>query len=185
MRSGGALAERVYDEVLYALAQSQETEVDILLAGWSEERNRAESYMLSSSDMHGFDPWEFHEAPAVVAGPVPTDEALARVGIDVTQNPETVDPVSMGLKVFEAQRSMTFPATTAGGEEFHLVGGAAVMTQITRDGITQKIIHKWDDEIGQPITPEPLRKIADTSQALNRQQRRAMERAARKGKVTA
>jgi hypothetical protein len=84
------------------------------------------------------------------------------------------------------------------GEPFSIVGGYALATSIMCDGtITQKVFYRWSsDRVGERIAVAPatgsdqvqkflhlnIPRRVDTSPvvALNRQQRRAAERAQRK-----
>jgi hypothetical protein len=96
------------------------------------------------------------------------------------------------LHILEAQRRRKF-ATRPGCEEAHKVGGLALLTSITRDGVSQKVVHRWtEDRIGELISPLPIdwkawraaRTVAAAGidlSGLSRLQRERMEKKARKG----
>jgi len=61
------------------------------------------------------------------------------------------DPTRDGMRVLEIQRRHLpdWPASV----NHHVVGGFAQLTTITENSIETKIIHRWPDEVGQPIRP--------------------------------
>jgi hypothetical protein len=61
---------------------------------------------------------------------------------------------------------------------------------LTKDEITSRILHRWPDEIGEKITPEPIdwskwRAARAPAIPLSRLQRERMEKKARKGTLRA
>jgi hypothetical protein len=55
------------------------------------------------------------------------------------------------LHTIEAQRrDLPF------GLEAHFVGGFAQVTTVTPTSIQQRILTRWDDKTGEPITPGPI-----------------------------
>jgi hypothetical protein len=74
--------------------------------------------------------------------------------------------------------------TRVAGEDFtapaHLVGGQIDFTVVDAHGVSTETIHRWDDKIGQPITPFVEHKTVQPFPSMNRQQRRAAERDQRK-----
>tara|TARA_R110002020_G_scaffold5179_4_gene21916 strand:- start:2893 stop:3651 length:759 start_codon:yes stop_codon:yes gene_type:complete len=172
---GGALAEQLYDQNFAAISGSTETELELYLGGWSESNNRPEAYVLCSDDRHGFEKWELHPIPEdVTAAPVPSGDDLLSAGFDLGMDPADFDPVRHGLMLMEVQRRMKLPPSPY-GNDCHIVGGFACLTEITKDGIGQRIIRKWRDKIGEPINP--FAATEDQIIPMNRQQRRAVERA--------
>lgn len=181
---GGEYAEEVYDRHFAILTASGHTEINLALAGWSESRNRPETYWLMSDDqssnaMLGVPAWEFVEADAFASAPMPEAEHLEEQGFDV-DHIERVDPVVDGLKVMEAQRRFVGTLRAAGASQMtSAVGGFVTLTEIREDGISQRIIRRWNDRIGENISPEP-EPAAETVIPMSRQQRRALERQQRK-----
>jgi hypothetical protein len=171
---GGAFAEELYDANFAGICASSETEVEIFIAGWSESNNRPEAYFLCSDDRHGFEPWQFHPIPQdVTVAPLPSPEELKAGGFDLSMNPANFDPVRHGVMVMEVQRKMKLQPSPY-GDECHIVGAFACLTEITKDGISQKIIKRWPDKMGEMIDPGVAE---DPIVPVSRQQRRAMERA--------
>lgn len=185
VEQGGSVAEAVYDGNFGAITWSGHVELELFLAGWSESRNRPETYWLVSDDSHsraalGVNAWEFIEAEPFQVAPVPTPELLAAQNFDVTDI-ERVDPVRDGLKVMEAQRRFVGEMQTDGIARgpVSAVGGFVNLTEIREDGISQRIIHRWNDIIGQRINPE--RACADNLEParMSRAERRRLEKALR------
>lgn len=175
--NGGAVAQSVYDEFFAMFTNYGETEIEIHLAGWSEARNRPETYVMASDEAPSLAvmemlPWTFTEADDCSAAPLPTDEAMAAQGLSVSAV-ERFDPVSDGLRVMEAQRRTRGSALSRGnGVEVYCVGGFAMLTEITESGVSQRIIHRWNDRVDELIDPFAHVPVMN----MSRQQRRAMER---------
>ena len=95
------------------------------------------------------------------------------------------------LRMLTAQRHATTPRPgTDGGEMGHVIGGQVVATELSADGISQRVIHAWPDKLGELIQPAPIieemralpefgeRHVGGTPIAsMNRKQRRALARA--------
>ena len=134
--------------------------VEIVVAGWSESRDRAMAFTISNIEEPAFvwmDVCEGEESGFVI-GP-DTDTALEewrlhRVGADpLDYEPEDFDPIRHGLPLMEAQRRGKTAPRFFAGEPFHCVGGAVWCSIVTRDGVSQEVIHHWHDEVGEPIVP--------------------------------
>jgi hypothetical protein len=161
VRGGGAVAEAVYDQFFSAMTQCGETELEIYLAGWSEGRERPETYFAFSADapnrtVQDVDAWTFCEADDFTAAPLPSEEMLEKVGFR-DRSAEAVRPSAGGLLVMEAQRKTEVDPRWLrnGHDKCFVVGGFVTLTEITRAGVSQRVIHRWDDEIDKPIQPAP------------------------------
>lgn len=181
VEDGGPAVESLYNEFFALISGGGETELDLYIAGWSEARKQPEVYELYSEfspSLDGRTAWTFYplEDGAFIMAPDPEELAdhVFRPGWTV----ERLDPISDGLAIMEAQRQFTGGATSHEDGNLHLIGGAAVLTEIKEDGITQRVIRRWNDQIGEKINPEPAA-VPETVVHLSRQQRRAMERAQR------
>jgi hypothetical protein len=75
-------------------------------------------------------------------------------------------------------RSMHQNGTDA--TSYHSVGGHIDLTIVDNSGARTERIHVWDDKIGKKIQPEQLPATIAPFTGMNRQQRRAAERAQRK-----
>jgi hypothetical protein len=73
-----------------------------------------------------------------------------------------------------------------GSAKTHLIGGQVDLTIVDAAGARSTTIHRWNDTIGELIDPskdQPSAKVVPIAVGMNRQQRRAAERAARKGRA--
>jgi hypothetical protein len=76
----------------------------------------------------------------------PSDDAIyAELGFLWSRAPDDVDPAVDGLKVFEILRRHRVPGA--------MVGGFVQLTTVTRDEISTRVIHRWPDRVGEPISP--------------------------------
>ncbi len=134
--------------------------VEIVVAGWSESRNRAMAFSLGNLAEPPF-VWADicnGEESGFAEGPMISTELeewrLHRVGASTLDyEPEDFDPIRHGLPLMEAQRREKTSPELFAGEPFHCVGGAVWCSIVTRDGVEQSVIHDWNDEIGVPIVP--------------------------------
>ncbi len=178
---GGRHAETVYDRFFGLLTAGGHVELEIALAGWSESRNRPETYWLASDQsrsesMLGVPAWEFAGAEDFAAAPMPSAELLEEQGFDV-DDIESVDPVADGLKVMEAQRRFVGNLRAVGASDGSVsaVGGFVTLTEIREDGVSQRVIRRWNDRVGEMIQPERVA-LVSASAPMNRAERRRWER---------
>jgi hypothetical protein len=188
-------------------------EVEVHIAGWSESR-RAPRAMAMHLCPEGNERWrEFCDArgseeiktepfklidlaPGVYANPPPLSEQMSAAGLSLDyygSSPESIDPVLDMLHLMEVQRRKKGEVISGMGAH-HLVGGYALLSTVTEAGVSQRVIHKWEeDQTGQPITPLPIswkawrearmsaHVAALVPDGLSRLQRARMEKKARKG----
>ena len=64
-------------------------------------------------------------------------------------------PLSSALELIEAQRAEAF--APYGGKAFHIVGGFVEETTVDRSGIRSRVLKRWHDQIGQPISTGPAK----------------------------
>ncbi|MBX3580032.1 MAG: hypothetical protein KF723_22740 [Rhizobiaceae bacterium] len=186
--AGAAYIGEVYDQEGVNFARSGQSDIDFVITGWSESRNRPLSFAMSSSARHGIGTFEWVDADEFMTFPEVDIDLARRFGLTDAADPERLDPVADGIAVMQAQRHTVFPLTDDEGNTRNLfvVGGSIIATRITEDGLTQSVIHRWaEDRVGELITPGPLptgrtRGLASPAIPMSRQQRRAAEREARK-----
>jgi hypothetical protein len=175
-------------------------DIELAIAGWSAERNRAESYMMRTSQrVFGATPQEVAsmvERGCYLPEPftlVPFKGATAWAP-QVSENARRVagiygvKPEAMGeddllrymRTLLELQRHDLHRPEM--GEPFSIVGGFATITTVHSDGtITQRVFHRWtEDCVGERI--EPSKFVAPTVDmtGLSRVKRDMLERKARK-----
>lgn len=168
-----------YDHNRPELEASGLEHIDIVIAGWSDDECRPAGFYYSSTS------GEFDMIDGYAAGPLPDeveDANLHAIGceIDVDVSPEAFDPIRHGIPFMEAQRRMRIEIVD-GMEPISIVGGNILLTEVTHEGVSQRVIHRWDDVALEPIEPAPF--VAHPIAAMSRQQRRALERHNRKSSV--
>jgi hypothetical protein len=66
-------------------------------------------------------------------------------------NGDCVDPESKLVHILEIQRRKE------ADDGNHYVGGLATLTTVTRDGVQQRVVHRWpEDKVGERIEPRPI-----------------------------
>ena len=169
-----ALLQFGTDEDLSALGDAQ-----IVVVGWSDRRKEAVGFYYLTDQ-----PEPFGWIEDYAFSPVPSDEEdanLKSVGaeIEVSYSPKAFNPIRHGIPLMEAQRRMKIdPPGLNLDEPISIVGGHVLVTECTTEGVSQRVIHRWNDEPGEMVIPEPFG--ASSQSGLSRQQRRALERQANK-----
>ncbi|MEO3385116.1 hypothetical protein [Mesorhizobium sp. CAU 1741] len=185
MQSFDALLERAeyilpdyHQKHLMELSAAGGQDINIVVVGWSDEANAPLGFCFDSTTE------TFEMIDGYVAGPVPSDEEnynLLSIGCRPQRDvPVAIfDPVEHGIPYMEAQRRMKIQVSDI-CEPMSIVGGHVLLSEVTRDGVSQRVIHRWDDEPGEPIEPEPFHGSAPLERTLNRAERRRLGIAAKK-----
>jgi hypothetical protein len=101
----------------------------------------------------------------------------------------TYNPDEYLTKIIEYQRTMPWPVPGHAETVKYIVGNSADLTVINAAGITQRVVLRWADKIGEPIDPStgtsavatPAVAAAPTMVGrLSRHERRAAEAKQRK-----
>lgn len=173
-------------------------DVDLYLVGWSDREERPRAFNFQTRDTgNEYAVGEVEEVEGFTVGPYPEPKEwfvnLRSIGVDLCPDDamRRFDPIRHGLPIMEAQRRMMVDPSEMGSAftgtvPMSLVGGHVTVTEITKGGISQRTVHRWNDGVGVPIAPEPfvMEKRAEPAPAgMSRQQRRAFEK--RNGKVSA
>lgn len=144
-----------------------QTMVELHAFGWSEARDRTEAYVLHSSAVSaGTSPlfeWAASIQKTFISSPVPSLSDwywLHRQGaeIDIDYDAQTFDAERHGLPLMEVLRRIRAEPEFLPSEAY-LVGGGVDLTEITRDGVTQRMLREWPDVVGEPILPGPLPRV--------------------------
>ncbi len=120
---------------------------------WTDGPARDE-WLRNSALLPGFDPSavqaEFEDVSANITGsPMPDVSKLSDICFEV-RAPDDYTPQVDLLHILEAARRTPIDGKLG-------VGGAAVLSSIDASGITQRVIHRWDeDRVGEKITPQPI-----------------------------
>ncbi len=180
--------------------------VELIFAGWSSRREMPEAYVIETTAKL---PRNFTEEQraGIAKGTniVPGEMNLTKLS-DVIQGPCLSPAIVLqsGFERFDVNRD---PEAAIEALRFTIecqrhdvnpdgrcyVGGFAAVTTVTQNSITQRVLHRWEeDQIGQHIKPLPIDwqawKAARSSMipaGLSRLQRERMEKKARKGTLRA
>ena len=161
------LIEREHKVALEVGTLQGQSIIEVHVAGWSEQRDRAEAYVLTSPtpfteedrptyvwrSLYGEEEGTFYHALSALQG-WQLHRQGAEPNVDFTA--ETFDPLRHGVPLMEAQRRKGANAALGDHGGRHVIGGDLWLTVVDRDGVRQDIIHSWLDEIGEPIQPAPL-----------------------------
>ena len=127
---------------------------DLVIAGWSAKRARAEAYLLSNSESDGTPAWTLRELGTIAMAP-PLDDAIAeRFRLrDPRALLNELHPAQAALRLMEAQRHVTGSVDDESAE-YHSVGGFCQLTVLDRDAIATRILKRWPaPAIGEPLDP--------------------------------
>jgi hypothetical protein len=142
---------------------------DMVLAGWSAARQRAESYNIKTmyevpSDTpadqvdalraaSAFTPFLLRELPDQAQTPAPALEIVNEASFDGFDDGDTPEQTIGKLRLFlEMQRHHRDVK-----QGLHWVGGAAEIATVTPDSVTIETVHTWtEDQIGSLIEPAPI-----------------------------
>jgi hypothetical protein len=92
-------------------------------------------------------PWPEHLSPA---------ECGLQFDVEPDDVPDAMDPELDLLTIMEMQRRRKV-SLRPGLPPAYWVGGVSLLSSVTESGISQKIVHRWDeDEIGELIEPRPI-----------------------------
>ncbi len=78
--------------------------------------------------------------------------------IDIDYDAETFDPERHGLPLMEVLRRIRADPNFLPSQAY-MVGGGVDLTEITRDGVTQRLLREWPDAVGELILPGPLPRV--------------------------
>ena len=136
----------------------------LALIGWHEEQNRPAAYVIDmetkgskadwvkANSLHpgGFGVVTELTELKISAVPPPTAEIMIAAGYDLLGDLNAKDAAKDLLHILEIQRRMKI-------DDVSYVGGHAVLTSITADGVSQKVVHRWpEDQPGRKIVPAPI-----------------------------
>ncbi|PJI55724.1 hypothetical protein CTI14_02425 [Methylobacterium radiotolerans] len=184
--------------------------VEVIAIGWSRAQDRPRAIFVSSKDetaeaeargikidaetMHLALPYQVLEIDAGYVRPLPTSEAMAFYKVDPEADFDELPSIAhYAAGIVCAQRELREPLLP-GGEPVCFVGGYMMMTTITRHGVSAVKGIVFPDVPGRRISAQRadviLPAIADRIVALatggmTRQQRRAAEAQAKKGRTHA
>ncbi|GJD48589.1 hypothetical protein OPKNFCMD_1312 [Methylobacterium crusticola] len=130
--------------------------LSLLLAGWSDDRQRMELYVIRTRAPAGRpmpgDDGRAARLPNLVLVPSPTDAAAALVGLELFTGQMQFD---MGNPAEYLQRVIAAARFSGRGtpDEPCTVGCFIQVTQLQRNSAHTMITHRWNDRIGEPMQP--------------------------------
>lgn len=154
---------------------------EVFMAGFSEHLGHPvivcmRTFAWEGGDGSQFEPWKVYMMPSPwFGGPL----IAAEVAKELYGSPNKFE--SIGLEPHAVQLMQTMREqkdinpTAPHLPPMHGVGGHVQFVSVSRDSVDSRIIHCWDDPIGEVI--EPFRDREDIT-LLSRQRRRALERQA-------
>jgi len=114
---------------------------EVVLAGWSPKHEEMQAWAGSGGAGSPFASQQVggYRAPA-------SPEVISSFAT-------TLDQIEIqdGRRLVEAQRQARI--SPYGGNSFHIVGGYIEETVVTPEGITSRVLARWPDPVGQPISP--------------------------------
>jgi hypothetical protein len=134
----------------------------VVLVGWLEREDRPACFAIELSNGGEKEEWirsnsshvdadsvahDLIELP-ILANPVPPVEDLLAAGWPIGVDRDKRDAERDLLHLMQIQRQR--PAS----DGRHYVGGQATLTTVTREGVTQRVVHQWDDRAGEKIVLE-------------------------------
>lgn len=200
----------IYDQRRELLEQSEFSDCELYIAGWSAARRRPEAYMMRIHSPESQAYWDksaigtgysseafkLQQLDGVVANPGVEVDDLVAAGLSfdcaADQISEAMSADIDMLHLIEVQRRRKVPLRP-GRDAHYWVGGVALLTSIDATGISQRVLHRWgEDRVGSVVTPEPIdwrpwraawsgSPAAAIPHGLSRLQRERMEKKARKG----
>jgi len=116
---------------------------------WSDGSTRIAQVLANSSNGALIERFKLKEQLAA-GTPLPGPDLLAAAGWSMPDDENDMNPETGLLHLMEIQRHEEV-------EGAHWVGGGAFLTSIDRNGVTQRIVHRWkEDEVGEFIRPLPI-----------------------------
>jgi hypothetical protein len=155
---------------------------------WTDGSAKLARVLEQSEGTEAFHRFKFEEQ--LLAGtPLPGDDLIQAAGLRIPDDVNDMRPELDLLHLMEVQRHEKIAG-------HYWVGGNALLTSIDANGVTQKVVHEWrEDVVGEPIAPLPIDwkawraariiSSANIPAGLSRLQRERMEKKARKGTLRA
>lgn len=120
--------------------------IELSTDGSEKERLRRNSPHTREEDMA----YDLVELP-IVANPAPTLDAIKAAGWPLLVGNDALNAETDLLHMLEIQRRMQQD------DGKYYVGGRAVLTTVTADGVEQRVVHMWpEDKVGEAIVPQEI-----------------------------
>lgn len=119
-------------------------EAEVFLAGWSESRDRPETYVVTSHSLNG-EPWSLQPLGPVAVSPYDADLGARLARLQPSEN-----VIEVGVSLMEQQRLVRAPHAGA-GPAVAGVGGFCQLTVVTGAGVSTMIVQRWPDVVGERL----------------------------------
>jgi hypothetical protein len=159
--------EDLYPKIMDHFAEELfggQKEGQLFIGGWSHKRNQPELYFLTNTDLHLQERGNESRGGGPLYRPEPGRLQEMNGAVNVislrdgdmekgfARPPKSTDDIAdveqYALTVLELQREQN---TVGSGNDAYMVGGLAQLVTLTKDKIETRVIHRYADEIGQPI----------------------------------
>jgi len=127
------------------------SDFEIAVAGISDA-GQPDSFLLCSHGRYGIEPWTLIDLGEFAMLPG-TQANVAEIHSQSIERKSggAIDIEALGRRVMELQRR-DHPQLRPDGRMIRDIGGFVQLTTVQLDSITTKIIHRWPDKIGEPIS---------------------------------
>lgn len=178
---GEAFLAAEHDLHMMRWADGGNPDFRLCIVGWSTSRKRFEAHYIHSIDSLGIPPFTFVQKELILA-PMLAASDLEALGVPTDGGAFAADAQTHLLRILKLQRRVPAPVHNFEGvSEGYSIGGEVIATELTLEGITQRVIHRWPDKLDEPIRPEPMPadlvrpQAASVPGGLNRRARRELE----------
>lgn len=154
--------------------------VRMFVAGWCKTERCGEIHAVSTKE-EAIAPVPFALVKAAVLsspGSMPANMLTSKGYLNPNGSLSVSDPAKFLTDTIKYQRQQPWPVPGRSDQTKYIVGGSAVLTTVNAGGITQRVVHHWNDCSGEMI--HPTEAVADTTE-LSRLQRERLEKKIRKG----
>lgn len=165
-------------------------DVELYIVGWSEAKQCAQAFSITTRDYgDGEEPCTLRDCGRQTIAPGLSEEEetvrLPQLGVHVDARTfeRDFDPARHGIAIMEAQRRALEQLSFV-DEPFCSIGGHISCTEVGKDGVRQRVIHRWaQDKPGQAFEPEPFKLVAPiVADGLSRAERRRQEKLRRRAR---
>jgi hypothetical protein len=152
----------LWDDGFFELFADEElNHFRLFVIGWSEREKRARLVVLCTEPQPMYTAFELTDAPIAINPGIHRD-CLEDAGLTVNGAP-VGEPEAWLMRLIDIQRArragprntpITYeePASESGGS--YTIGGHAVLTKLTRHGITQRVVRRWPDKLNCKVEIE-------------------------------
>jgi hypothetical protein len=124
------------------------SKIEVLVAGISES-NGPDAFLICNHDDYGFPALSIIDLGNLSILPSEgAPEFLASLPNGTETDPEDIDPAVDGLRLLECQRRIVTSNETG---DFVITGSFAQLTTVRADGISTRILKRWNDVRGERV----------------------------------